>query len=364
MIVISIGSDAQVFSQTSSVRARLVSQADLFESLHVVVVSKNIKRGTNKVSEGGLYLYPLCSKYKPILFIKALYTMLKLVSGLKKGCNGEKCYISSQDPFEVGFIAFLISKISKIKLQLQLHTDCFNILYIRHSVSNLIRFNISRIILPYADSIRVVSSKIKSSLVDFNPKLRDKISILPVFTDTTLIQSGVISTDLRKKFPEFKKIILIVARLESEKNIELSIHAFQKALRFNPDLGLVIAGSGSKEMWLKEYANYLGVSDRVKFIGWQSDVSSLYKTSDLLLVTSLYEGYGLNMVESVACGTPVVATDVGVARDIGAIIVPYDAGQVARKVVETINQNKIVELPQKFILKKENYLELFKRSFK
>lgn len=359
MKVIMISRDIKVLDRNSEVYSRMIEYANLFEELHIIVMGK-LPQILDTDSNHRLVIYNATSKYKLVSLVKSFINTLGVARKIKSGDT----WITSQDPFESGILALLIAKISKIKLQLQLHTDCFNFLYIRHGLRNLIRFNIARIILPFADSIRVVSEKVKSSLITFNSQLSTKISVLPIYTDITKLKTQTIETNLKERFPNFKKIILIVARLESEKNIELSIHAFQKALRFDDTLGLVIAGAGSKESWLKEYAKYLGVSDRVEFIGWQSDVVSLYKTSDILLVTSLYEGYGLNMVESMACGTPVVATDVGVAKEIGATVVPYDAGEIALKLVRILSQQTQVELPQKFITKKENYLELFKRSFK
>jgi glycosyltransferase involved in cell wall biosynthesis len=69
---------------------------------------------------------------------------------------------------------------------------------------------------------------------------------------------------------------------------------------------------------------HLGVSNRVFFEG-SKDPAPYYALADLVLVTSLYEGYGLVIVEALAVGKPVLSTDVGVARDAGAIIATLDS---------------------------------------
>ncbi len=364
MIILSIGTDARVFDENSDVRQRLIAHASLFEEFHVVVMSGHIKDGAKKeVLNNNLILIPFSSRTKVLIFLKGLFGSYFYAKKLKK--KGKDLYITSQDLFEVGLISFIISKFLKIKLQLQFHTDCFNALFIKHNLANYFRTIIARVIVSRASSIRVVSERIKNSLLTMDSKLSARIHVLPVWTDISVIKNKQVVEEfnLRTKFPEFSKIILIVARLESEKNIDLSIRAFQKALRFDKNIGLVIAGSGSKESWLKELVRYLNIENNVKFLGWVNETASLYKTADLLLVTSWYEGYGLNMVESVACGTPVAATDVGVARELGAIIVSYDAGLIALNLIEVLKQNNKVDLPQKFIIIKSEYLSRFKNTF-
>ncbi len=364
MIILSIGTDARVFDENSDVRQRLIAHASLFEEFHVVVMSGHIKDGAKKeVLNNNLILIPFSSRTKVLIFLKGLFGSYFYAKKLKK--KGKDLYITSQDPFEVGLISFIISKFLKVKLQLQFHTDCFNVLFIKHNLANYFRTIIARVIVSRASSIRVVSERIKSSILSINNKLSNKIFVLPVWTDIEMIKNKEIAKEfnLKTKFPEFSKIILIVARLESEKNIELGIRAFQKMLRFDKNLGLIIAGLGSKESWLKVLVRYLNIGNNVKFIGWVSDTSSLYKTSDVLLVTSFYEGYGLNMVESVACGTSVVSTDVGVAEDVGATIVPYDAGQIALKMIEILGKINKVELSKKFAIEKTEYLSRFKKTF-
>ncbi len=354
-----ISRDVKTLDSSSVVYGRLKEYSNLFDELHVVVMGR--KSNLKSLLIERLYIYNRTGGFKLFSFIKTFLKSLSLARKIKSGDN----WITSQDPFESGLAAFLIAKLSKTKLQLQFHTDCFNMLFIKHSLSNYFRALIARFIVTRADSIRVVSERIKNSLLTINNKLSTRISVLPIWTDISKIATDTINPDhnLRNKFPEFRKIIIIMARLETEKNIELSLHAFKKALRFNTELGLVIAGNGRKEKWLRRLVKSLNIETNVRFIGWVSDVQSLFKTSDMLLVTSFYEGYGLNMVEAVACGCPVVATDVGVAKVIGAVVVLYDAGQIALTVVDVLNKEEKPKIHGKFIISKQEYLKRFKETF-
>jgi glycosyltransferase involved in cell wall biosynthesis len=60
----------------------------------------------------------------------------------------------------------------------------------------------------------------------------------------------------------------------------------------------------------------LGLEESVVFESWQKDLASYYKTADVFVLTSYYEGFGLTLAEAVACGCPIVSTDVGIARDL------------------------------------------------
>lgn len=354
-----ISRDIKALDESSAVFGRLKEYSNLFDELHVVVMGRN--SNLKSLHTEKLYIYNRTSGFKTISFVSTFFKSFSLAQKSKS----VDTWITSQDPFESGLLAFMIAKLTKCKLQLQFHTDCFNSLYFKHSVSNYFRTLIARFIVTRADSIRVVSERIKSSLLTIDNKLSTRISVLPVWTDIEEISNIPIKAEnnLREKFPEFKKIILIVARLESEKNIDLSLLAFKKLLRFKPDTGLVIAGNGGKSEWLTQYARILGIEDSVRFLGWQSDVVSLYKSVDLLLVTSLYEGYGLNIVESIACGTPVVSTDVGVAKDVGAYIVNYDAGEIALRVSDVVEKDSRVSLNKEYYLSKKDFLDKFKRTF-
>lgn len=57
-----------------------------------------------------------------------------------------------------------------------------------------------------------------------------------------------------------------------------------------------------------QYAEKLGVSEHVRFLGWRDDIADLYAMSDICTATSIREGFGLNLVEAMVCGVPVVAS--------------------------------------------------------
>ncbi len=110
--------------------------------------------------------------------------------------------------------------------------------------------------------------------------------------------------------------------------------------------------------------NKLKLDDNVVLDGWQNKetIYSYYKTADLLLVTSDYEGYGMTIIEALASGLPVLSTDVGIAREAGAKITERDS--IALNIVKYIeNGPKTAELENYPYENKQEYLERFKQSF-
>jgi glycosyltransferase involved in cell wall biosynthesis len=103
--------------------------------------------------------------------------------------------------------------------------------------------------------------------------------------------------------PEGAPLLLGMGRLHSAKAHDVSL----KALKALPGAYLWIAGVGSLEGQLKTLAQSLGVLDRVRFLGWRPDPSSLYRAADVCLFPSRYEPLGNVVIQAWAHGLPVIA---------------------------------------------------------
>lgn len=101
--------------------------------------------------------------------------------------------------------------------------------------------------------------------------------------------------------------IVTVGSMKAQKNHPLLLRAFAQ-LR-NPDARLMFVGDGAGRDVLLALSDELGVRDRVVFAGFQPDPSPFYRTADLFVLSSDYEGFGNVIVEALASGTPVVSTD-------------------------------------------------------
>lgn len=123
-----------------------------------------------------------------------------------------------------------------------------------------------------------------------------------------VINNGV---DIRKfaavKSPVIPKSLIMVSRFASSKDQETVIRAMQY---IDKDATLRFVGDGENRAHYEVLAKDLGVSDRVQFLGSRSDVPELVASSCIGIQSSNWEGFGLTAVEIMACGKPVIATNV------------------------------------------------------
>ena len=305
-----ISSDRKLLEDRSAVSERMKEYGDLVAELNVVLLSDARHKLKNTQLSKNVWVYPTNSLINFLRPLDATRLCKKIVFD-KKFVRG-KSMITAQDPFEAGLAAWRIASTFDIPLQLQIHTDFLSSYFARHSLVNRIRVMVARFLIPRASGIRVVSERIRSSLLSRFHRLTNIISVVPIFVDLEKIRSAQ-TADLKKKYSHFDHIILIASRLTREKNIPMALRAFAEVVKKYPRAGLLIVGSGPEERFLKLYAKQLRIHTSVVFGGWQDNLAPYYKAVRVFLSTSRYEGYGLAVVEAAAAGALVVSTDVGVA---------------------------------------------------
>lgn len=107
--------------------------------------------------------------------------------------------------------------------------------------------------------------------------------------------------------------LIMVARFEEQKNQELLIEALSRLTRLPWTLTLV--GEGPFRSRCIERVESLGLSDRITFAGYSSDIPGLLCQHDLFLLISRWEGFPRSTLEAMACGLPVISSDVGGSRE-------------------------------------------------
>jgi len=133
----------------------------------------------------------------------------------------------------------------------------------------------------------------------------------------------------------------VAARLAPVKGVEDLIAAFALVA---PQLGVTldVAGAGRETDALRGQAESLGIAERVRFLGWRDDVRALMERWDIYAQPSRAEGFGLAVVEAMAAGLPVVATDVGGLAEVvengvsGWLVAAGDSRAMAARLVELV----------------------------
>jgi glycosyltransferase involved in cell wall biosynthesis len=369
MKVLSISMDRKIFENGSAILERQKEYASKMEELHIVVFTTSQKLNVESRKIGNLFLYPTNSKSRWLYVRDAVKIGKKIVA--QYNFKKDNSVITTQDPFETGLVGYRLKKIFNLPLQIQAHTDFLDS-HFKSSILNRIRVKIANVTLPKADGIRVVNSVISDSIKEKLSTLKTKIDILPIFVDVQDLVND--RAESKINLPNFALSVLVVSRLEPEKRIDIALRAFKKVVTKFPKTGLIIVGEGGQMSTLKNLMRSLGLSENVVFQGWSDDVSSYYLKTDIFLLASDYEGYGMTLIEAGASGCSIVTTKVGIAKtDLfknGENCFMCDVGDVeclAKRVVELLSDDtkrnlfktRIQDSIKSTAIPKEEYVERY-----
>ncbi|MEK7580995.1 MAG: glycosyltransferase family 4 protein [Patescibacteria group bacterium] len=162
-----------------------------------------------------------------------------------------------------------------------------------------------------------------------------------------------------------KENLLCAARLHPQKNLDNLIKAFKIIERKYPHIKLQIAGDGPQKKYLQELVKNLNLNNKVKFLGLldKKSLNKLYSTSKLFILSSVYEGQPLTVLEAFAAKLPVVVTRTGdlpyiVKEGVNGFFIsdPLNPRSIATSIIKALNNNNLGKLGNNgFNLVKNNY---------
>lgn len=139
-----------------------------------------------------------------------------------------------------------------------------------------------------------------------------------------------------------KKVVGTVAVMTEQKGIGFLLDAAARIARADAAVHFLLVGGGPKEQEFRKHAESLGLTDVVTFAGWREDIGQLLQLMDIYVMSSLWEAMPLALLEAMAAGRPIVATDVAdnaiVLRDgeSGLIVPPGDPESLAEAVSQLL----------------------------
>jgi glycogen(starch) synthase len=170
-----------------------------------------------------------------------------------------------------------------------------------------------------ADRVVACSAYMREHVADIYGLDEDSITVIPNGIDPAELVPVDDLGALRAQFaaPD-ERLILLVGRLVYEKGFQLALEAMPGLVERLGNVRFLVAGSGTAEEDLRRQATELGLDPHGTFLGWIGDdvLQSLYRISDLTVVPSLYEPFGLVALEAMASGCPCIVADTGGLREI------------------------------------------------
>ena len=128
------------------------------------------------------------------------------------------------------------------------------------------------------------------------------------------MKGRIIENPVRDDLPQTymgkrKKTIACVGRFEKQKNHKMLLYAFEKFAEKHPEYTLHLYGKGSLENEIREFANQLGIAEKVIFEGFKKNIISCIIDAGMFVLSSDYEGIPNSLLEAMAIGLPVISTD-------------------------------------------------------
>ncbi|NUM63277.1 MAG: N-acetyl-alpha-D-glucosaminyl L-malate synthase BshA [Ignavibacteriaceae bacterium] len=191
-----------------------------------------------------------------------------------------------------------------IKIITTLHGTDITLVGLEPSFLPLVKFSIEK-----SDGITTVSRFLKEKTIT-NYEIDNDIRVIPNFVDTNLFKSKN-TCDFRKTIAtKGEKILIHTSNFRQVKRVTDTIRILEKVQKEIP-AKLILVGDGPDRSECERLTRQLNLGDSVKFLGKQEALVEILSSSDLFLIPSQSESFGLAALEAMSCGLPVISSSVG-----------------------------------------------------
>ena len=192
-----------------------------------------------------------------------------------------------------------------MKIVTTLHGTDITLVGLHPSFHAITRFSILR-----SHGLTAVSKFLKRETVRDFTVPEERVEVIPNFIDIAVYRPGLVPSHRATLAPDGEKIVMHISNFRAVKRAEDVVSVFAKLTAKQPSR-LVLVGDGPERPRVLMRAEELGVRDRVMFLGKHTSVHEVLSCADLFLLPSASESFGLVALEAMACGAPVVASNVG-----------------------------------------------------
>ena len=205
------------------------------------------------------------------------------------------------------------------------------------------RHRINRFLSRFTDHVVAVSECVKGEIVRYDCLPPDRVRVIYNGVDPRRFQDQVREGQVKcgLGLPSNCRIVGTVGRMTVQKGHELLLEAFAE-LKGGRELRLLLVGDGPRRPWLEQRTRELGLQDRVCFAGFRRDIYPLLRAMDIFVLPSRWEGLPGAVIEAMATGRPVVASDLPPLREIvsspeiGILVRPGEKSQLREALADLL----------------------------
>jgi glycosyltransferase involved in cell wall biosynthesis len=199
--------------------------------------------------------------------------------------------------------------------------------------------------------VEKVMVNLTGRIITVSKKTKFDLNAIKSSEKSLVIPNGIDFNYISKICPAGEKSDVIFAgRLIKEKNVEILIKAISNVKEKIPDIKCCIIGDGPERAKLEKLVQELSIQDNVEFKGFMKDYDNLIsymKSSEVFVLPSTREGFGIVVIEANACGLPVVVVDhkMNAASDLiinnkNGIVSGFSKDDIAENIINMINKKK------------------------
>ena len=335
-----IGSFHQGGSERQALQLTHLLRSSNRYKVHLACLSPegSLRRGVEEMGIRDIPSFPLTSFYDR----NAVQQIRKFVRHLQ----AESIDIVQTHDFYTNVFGMFGAAVARIPVRVAARRETTGVRTRSQSKAERLAYQMANAIVANADAV-------KSSLINEGIK-REKIVTIHNGLDLSriAIAPSMKRSDILAQFklPEGYKFVTIVANLRHPvKDHGTFLRAAQQVAQAIPNVGFILAGEGELTNEMQQLASELGITNQTFFIGRCERVNELLAISDVCVLSSVAEGFSNSILEYMGAGKPVVATDVGGAREAiregrtGFLVEPKDFQSMAARLMELLEDGNVAE---------------------
>ena len=202
----------------------------------------------------------------------------------------------------------------------------------------------------FTDRVVAVSEEVKKEIVRYDSVPENKVAVIYNGVDRKRFVD-IDAQSIRSEFhiPKSTPIIGTVGRFFPQKGQKYLLEAVAKVRNKFPHIAVFVIGDGSLKEELQDHTKKLNIEQNIIFTGVRRDIPALLAAMDIFIFPSLWEGFGNALVEAMAAGKPIIATDIPSVREIldsgksGIVVPPANSEAIARSLDLLLSDRALAE---------------------